>query len=122
YEEAEALCDLALTWYEGDTDPIQAIRLKRMRLLVRMQRGLGARETLDALFALVDEATIAGADVERAAILLISSQMLARIGEQRESQHVAEECLAIATRCADPVLLADCYNRVAVSSLLSDPP
>ena len=122
YEDAEALCDLALGWYDGDADPVQAIRLKRMRLLVQMQRGLGARETLDALFALVDEATAVGADVERAAILLIISQMLARIGDQRESQHVAEECLAIAMRCADSVLLADCYNRVAVSTLLSDAP
>jgi tetratricopeptide (TPR) repeat protein len=120
YEDAEALCDLALSWYEGDEDPVQAIRLKRMRTLVRMQRGQGARETLDALFALVDEATLVGADVERAAILLISSQMLARLGEQKESQQVAEECLAIAERCADPVLLADCYNRVAVANLLSD--
>lgn len=122
YEDAEALCDLALNWYEGDEDPVQAIRLKRMRTLVRMQRGQGARETLSALFALVDEATLAGADAERASILLISSQMLARLGEQRESQHVAEECLGIAERCADPVLLADCYNRVAVANLLSDAP
>ena len=120
YEDAEALCDLALNWYEGDSDPVQAIKLKRMRTLVRMQRGQGARETLSALFALVDEATLAGADVERAAILLISSQMLARLGEQKESQRVAEECLAIAERCADPVLVADCCNRVAVANLLSD--
>jgi tetratricopeptide (TPR) repeat protein len=122
YEDAEALCDLALNWYESDENPVPAIRLKRMRTLVRMQRGQGARETLSALFALVDEATLAGVDVERAATLLISSQMLARLGEQRQSQQVAEECLAIAERCADPMLLADCYNRVAVSNLLSDAP
>jgi tetratricopeptide (TPR) repeat protein len=120
YEEAEALCDLALSWYEGDEDPMQAIRLKRMRTLVRMQRGQGARETLDALFALVDEATLAGADSERASILLVASQMLARLGEPREAQRVAEECVLIAEQCADPVLLCDSYNRLALCLTLTD--
>src|SRR5206468_877425 len=39
YEDAEALCDLALNWYEEDSDPLESIRLKRMRTLVRMRRG-----------------------------------------------------------------------------------
>jgi predicted ATPase len=122
YEDAEALCDLALNWYEGDEDPLQAIRLKRMRALVRMRRGQGARDTLRALFALVDEATLAGADEERASILLVSSQMLARLGERREAQRVAEECVAIAERCEDAVLLSDSYNRLGVCLMLSDAP
>lgn len=122
YEDAEALCDLALTWYDAQNDRVQAINLKRMRTLVRMQRGQTARETLDTLLALVAEAEQAGADAERAAILLVSSQVLARLGEPRESQRVAEECVAIAERCADPALLADSYNRLALSLLLSDAP
>jgi predicted ATPase len=120
YEEAEALCDLALNWFEGDSDPVQAIRLKRMRTLVRMQRGQGTRETLGALFTLVDEATLAGADAERASILLVASQMLARLGDKREAQRVAEECVAIAERVADPVLQCDSYNRLAVCLMLTD--
>ena len=120
YEEAEALCDLALNWYEGDEDPVQAIRLKRMRTLVRMQRGQGARETLSALFALVDEATLAGADAERASILLVVSQMLGRLGEPREAQSLAEQCVAIAERVGDPVLLCDSYNRLGICLMLSD--
>jgi tetratricopeptide (TPR) repeat protein len=120
YEDAEALCDLALTWYESQGDRLQAIHLKRVRTLVRMQRGQTARETLDTLLALVQEAELAGADAERAAILLVTSQVLARLGEPRESQRVAEECVAIAERCADPALLADSYNRLALSLLLSD--
>ena len=120
YEDAEALCDLALNWYEGSEDPVQAIRLKRMRSLVRMQRGQGARETLDALFALVDEATLVGANAERASILLVASQMLARLGEQREAQRVAEECLAIAEGVGDPVLLSDSCNRLGLCVFLAD--
>jgi predicted ATPase len=120
YEDAEALCDLALNWYEGDEDPVPAIRLKRMRTLVRMRRGQGARETLSALFALVDEAMLAGADAERASILLVSSQMLARLGEQTEAERVAEECVAIAERSTDPLVLADSCNRLGVCLLLSD--
>jgi tetratricopeptide (TPR) repeat protein len=121
YEEAEAFCDLALNWYEGDADPREAIRLKRMRILVRMRRGHGARETLDALFGLVDEATLAGADSERASILLVASQMLGRLGEPREAQKVAEACVAIAERSGDRVLLCDSYNRLGLSLLLPAP-
>jgi tetratricopeptide (TPR) repeat protein len=120
YEEAEALCDLALEWYEGNEDPVEAIRLKRMRTLVRMRRGQGARDTLSSLFALVDEATLVGADAERASILLMSSQMLARLGDPAEAQRVAEEGLEIAERCADPLLLSDSCNRLATCLLLSD--
>jgi tetratricopeptide (TPR) repeat protein len=120
YEDAEALCDLALNWYEGSEDPVQAIRLKRMRTLVRMRRGQGARETLSSLFALVDEATLVGADAERASILLMSSQMLGRLGDPAEAQRVAEECLAIAERCADPLLLSDSVSRLGACLLLSD--
>ena len=121
FGEAEALCDLALDWYEGDDDPVLAIRLKRMRTLVRMQRGQGARETLSALFALVDEATLVGADTERASILLVASQMLARLGEPHEAQRVAEECVAIAERVGDAILLSDSCNRLGLCLLLSEP-
>jgi tetratricopeptide (TPR) repeat protein len=34
---------------------------------------------------------------------------------------VAEECVQIAERCDDPVLLTDSYNRLAITLLLSDP-
>jgi tetratricopeptide (TPR) repeat protein len=120
YDHAEALCDLALEWYEGEEDRLPAIRLKRVRTLVRMRRGQTARETLSALFALVDEATLAGADAERASILLVASQMLGRLGEPREAQRVAEECVTIAERVGDPVLLCDSYNRLAVCLMLTD--
>jgi tetratricopeptide (TPR) repeat protein len=120
YEDAEALCDLALDWFEGSEDPLQAIRLKRMRTLVRMRRGQGARETLHSLFSLVDEATLAGADAERASILLMSSQMLGRLGDPAEAQRVAEECLEIAERCGDPLLLSDSCNRLGSCLILSD--
>jgi tetratricopeptide (TPR) repeat protein len=121
YEEAESLCDLALAWYESVSDLVKAIELKRMRALVRMQRGQAARATLDALTELIVEADQAGADAERAAILLMSSQVLARPGEPGESERVAEECVAIAERCNDPVLLTDSYNRLAVSLLMANP-
>jgi tetratricopeptide (TPR) repeat protein len=123
YEEAEALCDLALNWFERGHGLLETIRLKRMRTLVRMQRGQTARETLSTLFELLTEATEAtepGADEERAAILLVSSQMLARLGDSREAQRVAEECVEIAERCADPVLLCDSYNRLGICLLMSD--
>jgi tetratricopeptide (TPR) repeat protein len=56
----------------------------------------------------------------RASILLIASQMLGRLGEPREAQRIAEDCLAIAERIGDPVLLCDSCNRLAVCLILSD--
>jgi predicted ATPase len=52
YEEAEALCELALGWYEEQGDRLRALRVKRTRMLVRMTRGQSAQDTLAGLHAL----------------------------------------------------------------------
>ncbi|MEO8623049.1 MAG: tetratricopeptide repeat protein, partial [bacterium] len=122
YEDAEALCDLALAWYAGKEDQLQALRLKRTRALVRMKRGLAARETLTELLALEGEASAAGEDMERAAVLLHIAQMHYRLGDLRAAQRVAEEAVAIAERGDDILLLADACNRLAVTIQLENAP
>lgn len=115
YEEAEALCELALAWYEGQGDRLQALRVKRTRMLVRMLRGQSAHDTLAVLLALEGEAREVNADKERAAILLLISQTHWRLGDPSAAKRVAEECVEIAERAAEPALLSDSCNRLAIT-------
>ena len=120
YEDAEALCDQALGWYEAQGERLQALRLKRTRALVRMKRGEGAQETLKILLALEAEASASNADMERAAVLLLIAQMHYRLGDLRAAQRTAEEAVAIAERGDDVVLLGDACNRLAVTIQLEN--
>jgi tetratricopeptide (TPR) repeat protein/GGDEF domain-containing protein len=122
YEEAEALCELALRWYEARGDRLPALRVKRTRTMVRMQRGQSARDTLNDLLLLEREAREVSADPERAAILLLISQTHWRLGDPAASRQVAEESLAIAERAGDPLLVADACIRSAVTVQFTDPP
>jgi tetratricopeptide (TPR) repeat protein/GGDEF domain-containing protein len=115
YEDAEALCDQALAWFEAQGEQVQALRLKRTRALVRMKRGEGAKETLKVLLALEAEASASNADMERAAVLLLIAQMHYRLGDLRAAQRDAEEAVAIAERGDDVVLLGDACNRLGVT-------
>jgi tetratricopeptide (TPR) repeat protein len=122
YEDAEALCDQALVWFEAQGEPVQALRLKRTRALVRMKRGEGAQETLKVLLALEGEASASHADMERAAVLLLIAQMHYRLGDLRAAQRVAEEAVTIAERGDDLVLLGDACNRLAVTIQMENAP
>ena len=122
YAEAESLCDRALVWYEAQGDAVQALRLKRMRARVRMQRGQAARDTLETLLALEQEAREVGADGERAAILMLMAQTYWRLGDLRAAQRVAEECVEIAQHGSDVLLMADSANRLAVTIQLENAP
>jgi tetratricopeptide (TPR) repeat protein/GGDEF domain-containing protein len=115
YEEAELLCDRALEWYEIQGDQTNILKMKRTRLMVRSKRGQGAREMLHELLALEQEAAAAGADMERAAVLLLVAQMHWRLGDLRAAQGCAEEAVAIAERGQDQILLSDACNRLAAT-------
>ena len=121
YEEAEALADQALVWYSGRGDLVKAVQIRRTRTLVRIKRGKGAAETLAELLALENDAVAAGAEMERAAVLLLIGQMHWRLGDFRSAQRVAEEAVAIAERGDDPALLADCTNRLGVTIQFESP-
>ena len=120
YEEAEALCELALGWYAEQGDRLRALRVKRTRMLVRMTRGQSAQDTLAGLHALEQEAREVNADPERAAILLLISQTHWRLGDPVAAKRVAEECVNIAERVGDPALLCDSCNRLAITVQLED--
>jgi tetratricopeptide (TPR) repeat protein/GGDEF domain-containing protein len=115
FEEAEVLCDHALEWYVGQGDRLGAIKVKRTRSLVRTKRGQQASESLTELLALEEEAAAAGADMERAAVLLLVAQMHWRLGDVRAAQRCGEEAVAIAEQGTDQTLLADACNRLAAT-------
>jgi tetratricopeptide (TPR) repeat protein len=118
YEEVEFFCGQALAWAEVHGDPATMLRLKRMVIRVRMQRGQAASDTLTALQSLEQQARAVGADAERAAILLQIAQMHWRLGDVRAAQRVAAGCLEIAEQGTDDLLIADSCNRLAVMSQL----
>lgn len=120
YEEAEALCELALRWYEEQGDRLRALRVKRTQMLVRMSRGQSAHDTLAGLHALEQEAREVNAYPERAAILLLMSQTHWRLGDPVAAKQVAEECVAIAEQTDDRALLSDSCNRLAITIQLED--
>jgi tetratricopeptide (TPR) repeat protein len=122
YEEAESLCNQALEWYASQSDRVNSLKVKRTRSLVRMKRGQAASETLAELLGLEIEAAEAGADAERAAVLLLVAQTQWRLGDVRAAQRVGEEAVAIAEKGDDLTLLADACNRLAVVLVLLDPP
>jgi predicted ATPase/GGDEF domain-containing protein len=122
YEEAESLCDQALDWYASQGERVNSLMVKRTRSLVRMKRGQAASETLAELLGLEIEAAEAGADAERAAVLLLVAQTQWRLGDVRAAQRVGEEAVAIAEKGDDLILLADACNRLAAVLQLQDPP
>lgn len=121
YEEAEALCEQALAYYEARGEQLHALRVKRTRMMVRIQRGQSASDTLNALLELEREAREANAAPERAAILLLISQTHWRLGDPLASQRVAEESLAIAESVGDQLLIADACIRCAITVQFTDP-
>ena len=120
YEEAESLCELALAFYEQRGDQLHALRVKRTRMMVRIQRGQSARDTLEALLALEAEARAVNAAPECAAILLLISQTHWRLGDPSASHRVADESLAIAERVGDRLLIADACIRCAITVHFTD--
>ena len=116
YEDAEALCDLALNWYEGSEDPVQAIRLKRMRTARADAARAGCAR--DAELTLRTRGRGDPRRCGRGARVDSAHEFTDARSARRpaEAQRVAEECLEIAERCGDPVLLSDSYNRLGVVS------
>ena len=111
YDEEEELCDLAIDWYAGQGDDRRTLTLRRMRERARQELGQPARRSLEALRALDDEATRLGFDEERVAVLTLLSQIHGRLGESREAARIANECVAMAERIGDPLLLAEALTR-----------
>lgn len=121
FDEVEELCDLAIEWFEGQSDGRRALTLRRMRERARMELGQPARTTLDALAQLEKEAESLGFDSERLAILMMVSQTYGRLGDQRTAERIAVECVAMAETLGDKGLLAGALNRLG-NTVVSEAP
>ena len=121
YDEVEELCDLAIEWFEGQSDERRALSLRRMRERARMEQGQPARVTLDALIALDADAKRLGVDRERVAILTMASQAHGRLGEMRLAERLAAEGVEMAERIGDNAVLAEALNRLG-GTLVAEAP
>lgn len=121
YDEAEELCDLAIEWFAGQGDRHRALTLRRMRERARKELGQHARLTLDALRALDEEAEALGSVRERVEILTMLSQTYGRLGESKEAERLAAECVRMAEQVDDDLLLAGALNRLAITVEQEDP-
>jgi tetratricopeptide (TPR) repeat protein len=121
YDEAEELCDLAIEWFAGQGDRQRALTLRRMRERARKELGQHARVTLDALRSLDEEAEALGSVRERVEILTMLSQTYGRLGESKEAERLAAECVKMAEQVDDDLLLAGALNRLAITVEQEDP-
>lgn len=121
YEEAESLCDRAIQWYRSQGEHRLALEVSSTRAMVRMRRGQPASALLHDLLALDAEAQELGVRQERVAILLLISQTHWRLGNQEATRRVAEECLELAERGDDPVVLYDSCVRLGLTVQLESP-
>ncbi|HUR19322.1 MAG TPA: hypothetical protein VMZ90_00850, partial [Vicinamibacterales bacterium] len=115
YDDAEELCDLAIEWFVGQGNRQRALTLRRMRVLARKELGEHAKVTLDSLKELDEEAKALGSLRERAEIITLLSQVHGRIGENKKSEELAAECVALAEQLGDDALLAGALNRLAIT-------
>src|SRR5262249_2847554 len=102
-------------------DERRALTLRRMRERARIELGQPARATLDALMTLEAEARRLGSDRELVFILLATSQILGRLGDQRLSERIAMDGVAMAENLGDSALLADALLRQGTASLSEEP-
>jgi diguanylate cyclase (GGDEF)-like protein len=115
FDEVEELCELAIEWFAGQGDGQRALTLRRMRERARKELGQPALVTLDALRELDKEASRLGSDRERVEILTMLSQMYSRLGEPKEAERLAVECVEMAERVADSSLIAGALSRLATT-------
>lgn len=121
FDEAEELCDLAIEWFEAHGDIHRSLPLRCMRERARKELGQPARQTLDALLALDEEAQRLGFERERVDVLLMLSQTYGRLGEIKESVRIANTSVEHAEVMGDQMLLAQALNRLAAAREREDP-
>jgi diguanylate cyclase (GGDEF)-like protein len=121
FDEVEELCDLAIEWFDGQSDKRRSLTLRRLREKARMEQGQPARVTLAALSALGEEAGELKYDQERVSILTLLSQTYSRLSDNRMAEQSAAEAVAMAEPLSDRSVLADALLRLATCMLIGSP-
>ena len=121
YDEVEELCDLAIEWYDTQRDVRRALAVRRIRERARLHLGLPAKEALEALEALGNQARELGFDDETVAINVLASLTHARLGDTRRAERLANEAVEVAEQLGKRDLIAEAAARLGVCLLQIDP-
>jgi diguanylate cyclase (GGDEF)-like protein len=121
FDEVEELCDLAIEWFDAQGDTRRALSLRRLRERARILLGQPARVALEALAELEARAKDLGLDHERVALLTLTAQAHARLGDTRKAEQIALQCIEMAESMNDETLLADALMRLG-TTIVSEAP
>ncbi|WP_411279048.1 diguanylate cyclase [Gemmatimonas sp.] len=122
YGEAEQRCALLLSTYAAGVGELALTSgVKRMRERLRLLRGAPASDVLTDSEALLTDARRAGDRQETVALLLMISQVQARLGDSVVAERVAREAIAEASLTDDPSLNADAIMRLGSTLLVATP-
>lgn len=122
YGAAEDRCALLLSTYAaGVVELSLASCVKRMRERLRLLRGAPASDVLAASQALLANARDVGDRRETVALLLMISQVQARLGDSVVAERVAREAIVEAALFNDPLMNADAIMRLGSTLLVATP-
>lgn len=123
YDDAEALCDLALEWLQDESEASARLRARRLREEVRVRHGASARRALDRLQgALAEGETSAPVTPERAETLIAVSGLSVLLAEWESGVNAARKALDITGERGDPTIVAEAMRLLGTSRYPSSPP
>ncbi len=122
YDQAESRCLRLLAEHADGADALCVARpARRMRERLRLMRGAPAHDVLLACSTLHGEAHEAGDHAEAVALLMMLSQVHARIGDDVSAEATARKAITNAVALNDPALNAEAIMRLGSTVLIATP-
>ena len=122
YRQAESRCELVLSSFASGAHELGMLKtMQRMRERLRMLHGAPAADVLTSCEALLSDAMTAEDRQEEVALLLMISQVHARLGDNDIAERVALKATEQAALTGDPQLSADAIMRLGSTLLVSTP-
>ncbi|MEO7964979.1 MAG: hypothetical protein ABIT38_13835, partial [Gemmatimonadaceae bacterium] len=121
YEDAEAVCDLALEWLHDTAEPGARLRARRLRESVRVRRGAPARRALDRLQAALTDGESTSPVIERAETYLAVSELSALLADWETGVSSARRAIELTGERGDPTIIAEAMRLLGTSRYPSSP-
>lgn len=111
--QAEVHCSLLLDRHVEGANELQIVPfVHRMRVRLRMLRGVSAAESLTDCAVLLDQARERGLHEEQLALMIMMSTLHQRMGAIEEAERFAREAVAAADELPTAALIADAVMRL----------